>query len=722
MMNQETPRGKQVERELAALRERIQDLERSTSETLRFRSQLEDSEEKYRNIFKHSPGAYALHEVVVNEAGGAGDFRFLEVNEAYEELVGMQAEDILGRLASEVFPGLESEPLIEILGRVAEMQEPIRFEHFSAALQKHLDISSFSPRHGQFATIVSDVTNRKRTEETLRLRTAYFKQLFESSPLGIVLLDNDDQVVECNQGFEDLFGFLREEARGRPISTLIVNDQQLTDASILTEKVLRGELVDAEGVRYRKDGAPVDVRILAHPIHLDDEQIGIYGIYSDISRRKRDSLTRLVNRSTFMERLEMELERGSREDKLTAVLTLDLDHLKDVNDTYGLTVGDAVLQAVAERLRETLRVSASIARLGGDEFGVLQMDLADVGNAAGLARRLLSSLDEPFLIEEHSIHVRASVGIAIAPAGSKVGPKQLVAQAERALAEAKNEGRSRFKFHAAHMDREVQSRMILGQELHGAIDRNELYLVYQPQIALPDLRLVGVEALLRWNHPSGEHVGPDRFVPIAEASGVIVPIGDWVLRSACAQAVAWQQSCSQDVPVAVNLSAVQFKDPRFADSVISALEETGLEPSLLELELTERILVEGTETVTRTLSRLQDLGVRLALDDFGKGYSSMEYIRLLPLQKLKIDRSFVRHLEEDSSDAAIVSAITVLGTKLGLTVLAEGVERQGQLDLLAQEGCHEIQGFFFSPPVAPDKVTQIMTEGNGCVVPAGLAN
>jgi len=246
--------------------------------------------------------------------------------------------------------------------------------------------------------------------------------------------------------------------------------------------------------------------------------------------------------------------------------------------------------------------------------------------------------------------------------------------------------------------------------------------VYQPQIALPDLRLVGVEALLRWNHPSGEHVGPDRFVPIAEASGVIVPIGDWVLRSACAQAVAWQQSCSQDVPVAVNLSAVQFKDPRFADSVISALEETGLKPSLLELELTERILVEATDTVTRTLSRLQDLGVRLALDDFGKGYSSMEYIRLLPLQKLKIDRSFVRHLEEDSSDAAIVSAITVLGTKLGLTVLAEGVERQGQLDLLAQEGCHEIQGFFFSPPVAPDKVTQIMTEGNGCVVPAGLAN
>jgi len=721
-MDQEMNQDTQLEQERVALRERIHGLERLTSEKLEFRQQLKDSEEKYRNIFKHSPGAYSLHEVITDGQGQPVDFKYLEVNQSFERLMGIRADDVLGRLASEIFPGLETEPLVEIFGRVAEEQEPMRFEHYSDSLQKHLDISTFSPRQGQFATIISDVTECKRTEEALRLRTAYFEQLFESSPLGIVLLDNDDRVVECNQGFEQLFGFLREEARGRSISTLIVRDEELTDASILSEKVLQGELVDAEGVRYRKDGAPVDVRILAHPIHVDDRQIGIYGIYSDISRRKRDALTRLVNRSTFMERLEMELQRATREDKLTAVLALDLDHLKDVNDTYGLGVGDSVLQAVAHRLRQTLRVGASIARLGGDEFGVLQMDLADVGNAAGLARRLLSSLDEPFEIDDHRIHVRASMGIAIAPAGSVVGSKQLVAQAERALAEAKSEGRSRFKFHAAHMDREVQARMLLGQELHGAIDRDELYLLYQPQIALPDLRLVGVEALLRWRHPTGQKVGPDRFVPIAEASGVIVPIGNWVLRTACAQAVEWQKSCHRAVPVAVNLSAVQFKDPTFADTVVDALEESGLAPELLELELTERILVEATDTVTRTLDRLQDLGVSLALDDFGKGYSSMEYVRLLPLQKIKIDRSFVRNLDADSSDAAIVSAITVLGSKLGLTVLAEGVERQSQLDLLAQEGCHEIQGFYFSPPVSPQEVTKLMLEGDGCIVPSTLTH
>ncbi len=721
-MDQEASHQGRIEEELEALRERILDLEQITTESLEFRQTPQDDGDRYRRLFQHSPGAYSLLATVTDELGEAVDLEFVEVNTAFEQLLGRPAEDILGGRLSQVISRQDTDSLIQILVPVGEGHGPIRFEHFSPALAKHLDISSFSPRLGQVATFVSDVTHRKRTEETLRLRTAYFKQLFESSPLGIVLLDNDDRVVECNQGFEQLFGFLREEARGRPISTLIVSDDQFTDASVLTEKVLRGELVDAEGVRYRKDGTPVDVRILAHPIHLDDEQIGIYGIYSDISRRKRDSLTRLVNRSTFMERLDVELDRAVREEKLTAVLTLDLDQLKDVNDTYGLEVGDAVLQSVANRLRDTLRPGASIARLGGDEFGLLQVDLSDVGNAVGLARRLLAALEQPFEIESHRIHVRASAGIAIAPPGSVRGPQQLVAQAERALAEAKLEGGGRFKFHAAHMDREVQSRMLLGQELHGAIDRQELYLEYQPQIAMPDLRMVGVEALLRWRHPSGRPVGPDRFVPVAEASGAIVPIGDWVLRTACAQAVEWQLVAASPLPVAVNLSAVQFKDPGFADSVMDALNETGLPPELLELELTERILIEATEGVLGTLNRLQESGVRLALDDFGKGYSSLEYIRTLPLQKLKIDRSFVRNLDGDSSNAAIVGAITGLGRRLGLTVLAEGVERQSQLDLLAAEGCQEMQGFFFSPPVGPDRVTRMMYEGDGLIVPSGLAN
>jgi diguanylate cyclase (GGDEF)-like protein/PAS domain S-box-containing protein len=706
-----------IEEEMLVLRQRVEELERLATEDHEVRRELRTSEQRYRNIFNHSSSGYSLHEVVTDSGGDPVDYRFVELNQSYRELMNVNGTVLEGKLTSEISIGLDLSLLERVFGHVSKTDQPVRFEHYSEELGKYLDISAFAPRSGQIAAIYSDITAKKHAEESLRLRTVYFKHLFESSPLGIVLLDNDDQVVEVNESFEHMFGYTREEVRGKQINSLIVEESQVAEATVLSKQVFDGDLVDAESIRYRKDGSPVDVRILAHPIHMDGRQVGIYGIYSDISRRKRDELTGLVNRSTFMEHFEIELARADGYGISTAVLILDLDHLKDLNDTYGLSVGDAVLQAVAARFQATLREGASIARMGEDEFGVLQVEVRDVGNAAGLARRLLNALEEPFEIESHSIHVRASIGIAVAPAGCQEGAKQIVSRAERALAQAKKEGHSSFVFHTERMNQEVQQRMLLGQQLHGAIDRDELYLVYQPQIALPSKRIVGVEALLRWRHPTGREVGPGIFVPVAEASGVIVPIGDWVIRSACEQAVLWQNDFAPGIPVAVNLSAVQFKNPGFADNVVNALEESGLAPELLELELTERILVEATRTVRDALRRLRGLGVRFTLDDFGKGYSSFEYLRQLPLQKLKIDRSFVMNLESNSSDAAIVSAITVLGTSLGLKVLAEGVERQSQLDLLVDEGCNEIQGFFFSSPVAPEDVSRMMTMGEGLIKP-----
>jgi len=716
-MSSKRPSEVGIEKEMLALRQRVAHLEKLATENHEIRTELQTSEEQYRHIFDHSSSGYSLYEVVLDQEGRPADYRFVESNRTYRRLMRTNGTDLVGKLASEVPVGVDNSLLQRVFERVSESDQPIRFEHYSDELGKYFDISAFSPREGQIATIFSDVTTKKHAEEALRLRTVYFKHLFESSPLGIVLLDNEDVIVEVNEGFERLFGYSRQEVRGKPINSLIVADSDIAEATVLSRQVVDGGLVDAERIRFRKDGSPVDVHILAHPIRMDGRQVGIYGIYSDISRRKRDNLTRLVNRNTFMKRLETQLSGSEGKGSLTAVLVLDIDHLKDVNDTYGLRVGDAVLQAVAVRLRQTLREGASIARLGGDEFGVLQVGLRDVGNAAGLARRLLGAFDEPFEIGGDRIHVRASIGIAVAAIGSLEDAKQIVSRAERALAQARAEGQSPFVFHTEKMDLEVQQRMILGQQLHGAIERDELYLVYQPQIALPSRRIVGVEALLRWRHPLGEEVGPARFIPVAEASGAIVPIGDWVIRTACAQAARWHNPHTGGLPVAVNLSAVQFKNPGFADSVVEALELSGLAPSLLELELTERILVEATRTVRESIRRLCELGVRFTLDDFGKGYSSLEYLRRMPLQKLKIDRSFVMNLESNSSDAAIVSAITVLGSKLGLKVLAEGVERQTQLDLLALEGCHEIQGFFFSPPVAPEDVTRMMEEGEGPILP-----
>jgi diguanylate cyclase (GGDEF)-like protein/PAS domain S-box-containing protein len=705
--------------ELESLRRRVLELEAIKTEWEDAKQNLQRREERYRDFQAFSPHGYTLQKVVFDNRDRARDFIFLEVNETFAEISGQSMASLIGKRASEALPGLISDPLLEVFAQVARAREPQRCRRFVGSLDRHLEITVYSPQPGHCAAFYSDISEWKRMEEALELKSVYFRELFETTPLAIVVLDNKDCVLECNQGFETLFGYTSREAHGRPINSLIVRDGQIEQASVLSRTVLEGGVIDTEGVRRRQDGSTVDVRILAHPIKVGEEQIGIFGIYSDISRRKRDSLTRLPNRATFMERLDLELDRASKEDRLTALLAVDIARLKDVNDTYGLAVGDSLLISAAERLKATLRTGATLARLGSDEFAVLQMDLLDVGNAAGLARRLLTALQQPFEIEGHRIHVEANIGIAVAPPRT-VGPKQLVSQAERALAEAKLEGRIGFKFHAADMDRLVQERMILGQEPHGALERQELFLEYQPQVDLPSRRIAGVEALLRWNHPRSGLVPPDHFVPVAEASGVIIPIGDWVVRTACSQARQWQSSHSRDLPVAVNLSAVQFKNPFFADSIVQALDDTGLPPALLELELTERILIQATPAIKEGLLRLRALGVRFALDDFGKGYSSLEYLRRLPLEKIKIDRSFVRNLEIDENDAAIVSAITVLGSRLGLKVLAEGVERQSQLELLAAEGCDEIQGYLFSPPVSAARVGELLDGGSDLIHPGPI--
>jgi len=711
------------EAELQRLRERVQELELGQGRFETGNSLVPSFEvESYREILEHSLSGYALQEVIFDANGNLRDLIFLEVNRAFEAMTGLPATEVVGRRITECMPGIDLRHLREAMAWLeGGDREPYRFEQFVESLGRHLEFAAISPRTGQCSLFVTDITDRKRAEKALEVQEVYFRELFEKSPLAIVILDNDDCVQECNEGFERLFGYPRDAARGKPISKLLVRPEEHEAAQSISRKVLMGEVVDTEGIRLRRDGTTLDVRILAHPIKLGDENLGIYGIYSDISRHKRDSLTRLPNRSTFMERVELELERACREEHMTALLAIDIEHLKDVNDTYGLGVGDALLVSVAERIRETLRTGATVGRLGGDEFGILQMDLTDVGNAAGLARRILAAIEPPFHVEGHRIHVRVSIGIALAAAG-ELASKQLLSQAERALEQAKLGGRSIFKFHAADMDRQVKERMILGQELHGALERNELFLVYQPQIELPSRRIIGFEALLRWQHPTKGLVPPDHFIPVAEASGVIIPIGDWVLRTACLQAKRWQEEMALDLPVAVNLSAVQFKNPFFADTVVQALQDTGLPADLLELELTEGILIEATAFVKSSLKKLRDLGVRFALDDFGKGYSSLEYLRQLPLERIKIDRSFVRNLERDDSDAAIVSAISVLGSRLGLRVLAEGVERSSQLDLLAAEGCHEIQGYYFSPPIEPDGISRLLREGSESIRPSSFDN
>jgi diguanylate cyclase (GGDEF)-like protein len=406
----------------------------------------------------------------------------------------------------------------------------------------------------------------------------------------------------------------------------------------------------------------------------------------------------------IMEAAESRLRRG----EILALLAIDLDHFKTVNDTLGHGVGDSVLTKVAARLRESCREVDTVARLGGDEFAVLTGTLASPADAATLANRIVTRAAEPLEVDGHNIVIGASVGIAVAP-GDGSDSETLLKNADLALYRAKHDGRGAYHFFEKGMDANLQERRALELALRQALARNEFRLVFQPLFNLKESRICGLEALLRWYHPERGTIGPSEFVPIAEDAGLIVPIGEWVLREACRAAAAWPD----DIHVAVNLSTVQFRNRKLYDHVKAALDVSGLKPGRLELEVTESLLVVDSEATMRTLHELRKLGVRIAMDDFGTGYSSLSYLRSFPFDKIKIDRSFVADMSSREDSRAIVNAVIGLGRSLGMSTAAEGVETEAQLDLVRDQGCTEVQGFLLSPPLPGSAIDKLFAETAG---------
>jgi diguanylate cyclase (GGDEF)-like protein len=406
-----------------------------------------------------------------------------------------------------------------------------------------------------------------------------------------------------------------------------------------------------------------------------------------------DALTGLPNRVLFREKLETALAYVRRSG-LLALHCLDLDQFKAVNDTLGHPIGDLLLCEVAQRLRDALRDTDAVARLGGDEFAIVQTSIDSPLDATKLADRLIELMNAPFLIDGHQIVIGTSIGIALAPQDG-VDADQLLKGADLALYRAKADGRGTFRLFQAEMDAAMQARRVLELDLRLALPAGQLELFYQPQMDVQGRRIAGCEALLRWNHPVKGMISPDQFIPLAEETGLIVPIGEWVLRRACAAAVKWPD----DLRVAVNLSAVQFKSPNLVASVVGALRESGLHAARLELEITETVMLRDTEATLATLHELQKLGVQIAMDDFGTGYSSLSYLRRFPFDRIKIDQSFVRELGKQDDCKAIVRAVISLGRDLGIAITAEGVESRQQVEALEYAGCDELQGYLFSRPV-----------------------
>lgn len=417
-----------------------------------------------------------------------------------------------------------------------------------------------------------------------------------------------------------------------------------------------------------------------------------------------DSLTGLANRSLFHTRLGDAIAHAKRTKQLVAVLLLDLDHFKNVNDSLGHPVGDMLLTQVSERLTACARESDTVARLGGDEFAVIATNMTHGDGAAALARKLIDALAAPFTLNGQEVFTATSMGITLFPLDAKE-PDQLLKNADMALYQAKAEGRGRYRFYDAKMNARAQARKTLEFEMRRALERHEFCLHFQPKINTFTGDLTGVEALIRWQHPERGMVLPGEFIPVAETTGLIVPLGDWVLHTACAQSVAWQEMGLPPVPVAVNVSAIQFKGTDFIDSVTRAIDESGIDPACLELELTESTVMDETEVMTELLHRLRDLRLNVAIDDFGTGCSSFLRLKKLPVNKLKIDLSFVRNVTDDPANAAITKTIITLAKNLNLGVIAEGVETAEQFAFLLHHECQEVQGYYISRPLSGDQFT-----------------
>ena len=453
-------------------------------------------------------------------------------------------------------------------------------------------------------------------------------------------------------------------------------------------------------------------------------------LHHDLEERKRveqsirymahhDALTGLPNRSLFRDRLTHAMAQADRYHQRLAVMFLDLDRFKAINDTLGHNVGDQLLTIAAERLRSCVRDSDTVARLGGDEFTVVVEDIIEDHDAAAVAQKILDTLSQPFNLYGHEVFISVSVGITLYPSDDD-NADNLLRNADSAMYRAKEFGRNNFQFYVADMNIKARERLMVESSLRRALDRNEFMLYYQPRVDLLSGRVIGAEALLRWRHPEMGLVPPSEFIPILDETGMIIPVGDWALREACRQNREWQDMGLPPIRVAVNLSVRQFMQKDLADTIIRALDAAGLSAEHLEVEITEALFLEHNQTNIITLARLKNMGIHISIDDFGTGYSSLSYLKRLPIDTLKIDQSFVRDIG-DPDNKAIASAIIAMAASLRLNVLAEGVETDEQLAFLRAQGCNEIQGFAFSHPLPAQEFERLLRDGRQMRVLQGLS-
>ena len=603
----------------------------------------------------------------------------------------------------------------------------------------------------QSLAIVRDITEQKQAALAVQRERDFVASVLDTAPALVVVLDRRGRIVRFNRACEQVTGYDSKEVDQKLVWELFLDPEEVEWDKGIFQRILSGQSVnDYENCWITKEG---DRRLVAwcNSTVPDDEGKVEYVIRTgvDITERKEaedkirflayyDELTGLANRALFMEHLNQAIANSERHRRLLAVVFLDIDRFKNINDTLGHHVGDALLKEVGNRLKAVIRksdyvaryeqgeVMTSLSRFGGDEFTVFLTDLRNSEAAAKVTRRLLEEIAAPFELEGKEIHVTASAGISVYPFdGTNVDT--LLGNANVAMNSAKQAKGNDYRFYSQSMNANSQELLVLENDLRKAIEQGDLRLYYQPKVVAQTGEVAGLETLVRWQHPSKGILPPSEFIEMAEETGLIVPIGTWVMHAACQQNVAWQASGLSPVRIAVNLSSLQFNQKNLLQTISQVLEETNLDPCYLELEITESTLMHNAEEAARALEKIKALGIKIAIDDFGTGYSSLSYVKSLPVDTIKIDRCFVRYIPENKDDTAITIAIIKMAHTLGLKVIAEGVETEDQLEFLKSEGCEEIQGYFFSPPVPAHEIESFLTgsrpaAGNYQTVPWGTVS
>ena len=568
-----------------------------------------------------------------------------------------------------------------------------------------------------YICVVEDISQQLRHHRERRLAA----KVYQGSSEGIVIMDSRGTILSANPATLESLGLQSHELRGRRLADLCIDEGV---ASQIQSSLEGGQRWEGEAWIRGKSSEMIPFWLNLSSIRERSGVITYYiAILLNLRERKEaeqkifqlayfDPLTQLPNRVQFQERLQQTMVLAESGAHRMAVLFLDLDRFKIINDTYGHAAGDALLQAVAKRLQGLLRSEDTLARLGGDEFAIILGYLKQSEEAVTVAKKVIEAYARPFVIENFQMYTGASIGISVFP-DDACDCTELLKHADLAMYQAKSQGCNLYRLYSKELNATITEHALLENDLRLALERNELELYYQPQWHLQDNMIIGLEALLRWHHPDRGWVSPSVFVPLAEECGLISRIGEWVLRTACRQMRHWQRSTGVYCLIAVNISALQFKHPALLRWIEELLQETALLPEFLELELTETTLMTHANETIDILQRLNQLGVQLAVDDFGTGHSSLNYLKRFPLHRLKIDRGFIRHVTDDPNDAAIVKTIIHLGHNLGLSVLAEGVETQSQVDFLLRHGCHLAQGWRFSKALPASEIECLLRSHGG---------